>query len=114
MCFIIVCNEEVRELNQLLFNDSILALYVVLCLYFITCNRPHIAALMLSLALSIKAGAILLLPGLLGWTHYMYGTKKLIMSIFIIVFLQLLMVAPFIFNPVAWLLGFKKGAQTDI
>jgi len=69
----------------MLFNDSILALYVVLCLYFITSNRPAVAALMLTLALSIKAGAILLIPGLLGWTHYKYGAQKLIWSIFIIV-----------------------------
>ena len=69
----------------MLFNDSILALYVVLCLYCITSNRPVIAALMLTLALSIKAGAILLLPGLLGWIHYKYGAQKLVFSLLIIV-----------------------------
>jgi predicted membrane-bound dolichyl-phosphate-mannose-protein mannosyltransferase len=68
ICFLFLGNEEVRELNQLMFNDSILALYVILCIYSMVKDRPGLAALMLSLAISIKAGALLLLPGVLGWT----------------------------------------------
>lgn len=64
--FMLLANEEIREINQLLFNDSILALYVVLCVYFVSSNKPLIAALMLTLAMSIKAGAMLLVPSFLG------------------------------------------------
>jgi hypothetical protein len=42
------------------------------------------AAFTLSLAISIKAGAILMIPGLLGFTHYKYGLISLFKSILII------------------------------
>ena len=40
----LVTNEQIREINQLLFNDSLLALYVVLCIYFVSGNKPLLAA----------------------------------------------------------------------
>jgi Gpi18-like mannosyltransferase len=85
VCFILMANEEVRELNQLLFNDSILELYIIFCIYFVTINRPLWASLMLSLGISIKAGAILLLPGFLGWTQYQYGTLTLLSACTLII-----------------------------
>ena len=54
----------------MLFNDTILGLYIVAAVYFMAENRPMWAAFMLTLGISIKAGAMLLLPGLLGWTQY--------------------------------------------
>lgn len=85
ICFMLMANEEIREINQLLFNDSILALYVVLCVYFVSSNKPLVAALMLTLAMSIKAGAMLLVPSFLGSIMYQWGTKKLVYSLVIIV-----------------------------
>jgi uncharacterized membrane protein len=66
VCFMMLANEEIRELNQLLFNDSLLGIYIVASIYLMTVNRPMWAALMLTVGISIKAGAMLLIPGLLG------------------------------------------------
>jgi len=67
VCFILLGNEEVRELNQLCFNDSLLAFYLFLCVLLVTNNSAYLASLAFTLSLSIKAGALLLLPALLGW-----------------------------------------------
>ena len=64
---ILVGNEMARELNQLMFNDSILAFYVLLCMYFVASNKPIKGVFALSLGLSIKAGAILMVPSFFGW-----------------------------------------------
>jgi Gpi18-like mannosyltransferase len=85
VCLMLVANEEMREINQLLFNDSILALYVVLCIYFVSGNRPLLAAQMLTMAMSIKAGAMLLVPSFLGAIQYQWGTLKLVIVLIIIV-----------------------------
>jgi predicted membrane-bound dolichyl-phosphate-mannose-protein mannosyltransferase len=67
LSFLLIANEEARELNQMMFNDSLLSFYILLCLYFVAMNRPIPGALCLTLGLSIKAGAILLIPGFFGW-----------------------------------------------
>ena len=58
--FIIMLNPKVNELYQLLYNDSFVEFYNVACIYLAARNRPVLAAVMLSLAISIKAGAVLL------------------------------------------------------
>ena len=79
-------NEEIREFNMYLFNDSILFLYIILSIYYISVkNRPVLAAFLLTLSLSIKAGAMLLVPSFLGWIQYHHGTIILIKSILVIV-----------------------------
>jgi len=85
ICFILVANEEIREFNQYLFNDSIMALYIAICFYFVSTNKPFHAAFFFTLGLSIKAGVMLLLPSFLGWMQYQYGTKKLLTSIMLII-----------------------------
>jgi predicted membrane-bound dolichyl-phosphate-mannose-protein mannosyltransferase len=42
----------------------------VLVIYFIASDRPLWAAFAVSLSISIKFSAILLVPSVLGWTHY--------------------------------------------
>lgn len=86
---------------------------MVLCLYAISSNKPTLAALMLTMAMSIKAGAMLLVPSILGCIQYQWGTLKLIKSVFIIVFVQFLVVSPFIYEPAALALGFE-GANTNL
>jgi len=78
-------NEEIREFNAYLFNDTFLALYVAITIYLISRNCPIWAALFLSMSCSIKAGAMLMLPCFLGWVYYLYGTKRLIISIVVII-----------------------------
>mmetsp|Transcript_6813 Transcript_6813/g.10982 ORF Transcript_6813/g.10982 Transcript_6813/m.10982 type:complete len:115 (+) Transcript_6813:173-517(+) len=68
--FCLISNEYVRFQNTLCFNDTLLSLYVVLCLFFVTHNRPMWGAFALTLALSIKAGGMLLVPAFLGWIQY--------------------------------------------
>lgn len=67
VCFIMLANDDVRLIYHGMSNDSIVTVYVVLAIYFLTSNRPLISSLMLTVALSIKAGAILLIPGFLGF-----------------------------------------------
>jgi Gpi18-like mannosyltransferase len=67
VCFILLGNEEIREFNAYLFNDTFLALYILVCIYLISMNRPFLAALFLTMSCSIKAGAMLMLPSFLGW-----------------------------------------------
>ena len=68
--FMLLGNEEIREFNAYLFNDTILTLYIVVCLYMVSKNKPVWASLFLTLGLSIKAGAMLLVPSFLGWIQY--------------------------------------------
>ena len=82
--FMMLCNQQARKTNQELFNDSFLMLYLVLCLYFIMSNRYKLAALTATLSLSIKAGALLVLPVVLGWTQYHHGTLATFVSVSII------------------------------
>lgn len=70
ICFILLGNEEVREFNAYLFNDTFLAMYLVICVYLISINKPLFAALFLTMSLSIKAGAMLMVPCFLGWVQF--------------------------------------------
>lgn len=70
VAFMLLANEQSRELNQMMFNDSILAFYILMCLYFVSSNKPIKGVIFLTLALSIKAGAMLLVPGFFGWIQY--------------------------------------------
>ena len=114
IAFILVSNEELRELNQNMFNDSILAFYILFCMYFVSKNKPIAGALCLSLSFSIKAGAILLFPGFLGWVQYQHGTIKLLVSIIILISFQLIIALPFYNNDAALALGFKQGADGNL
>ena len=83
-CFMLLANEGVRYFEQLLFNDQFIELLLALSVYFMSCkSRPVVAGLMLSCAISLKAGGMLLIPGMLGAIHYNYGTITLIVSLFV-------------------------------
>ena len=69
-----------------MFNDEIMGMYLVLTIYFLAvAHRPYVAALMLTLGLSMKAGVMLILPSFLGGIQYAFGTKTLIISVILIV-----------------------------
>ena len=93
-------------MNSHAFDELIVGLYVVLSIYLMTINRPYVATLMFSLALSIKTGAIVLVPGLLCWTYWLHGIKKFGFVVFIIVVVEMVVAAPFVFEPGARMLGF--------
>ena len=70
VALILLSNQELREFQCNMFNDSFLAFYVVMCILSVQANRPLLAAFFLTLGLSIKAGVILLIPSFLGWVQY--------------------------------------------
>lgn len=103
-------NQEIREFNQMLFNDAFLSFYITLCFYLLFVkNQPLKASLAATAALGMKAGAVLVLPGLLGFLHYQHGTLTLLSAVFIIVGFQVAIASPFCFDPVAQTLGFKSA-----
>lgn len=102
-------NEEIREFNEYLFNDTFLAMYILACIYLITKNQPFLASLFLTLSLSIKAGSMLLLPTFMGWLQYQYGSVTLIISLLIIVLFQFVIMTPLSFDPISNMFGFLNG-----
>lgn len=68
VCFMLISNQEVREMNMELFNDSFTVLYVAIAMYYMINNgNPIWASFWFTMALSVKAGAMLLVPAFLGW-----------------------------------------------
>jgi len=92
------------------YNENFTTFYIVLCLFFFTRQQPLLAALTLSVSMSIKGGTVIILPALLGCVHYSHGTITLLKSVLIIISVQVIVALPFIYDPVARLLGFKMGA----
>jgi uncharacterized membrane protein len=62
----LVANDELREKHAFLYNDTFLGFYCVICMWLLSINRPLLAAVFLSLGISIKAGAVLLVPSVFG------------------------------------------------
>jgi hypothetical protein len=61
------------------------------------------------MSLSVKAGAMLLIPSFLGWIHYFYGTLKLALCLIVIIGFQAILMGPICFDPIAKAFGFKEG-----
>jgi len=80
--FLLVFNSKIIELYDKLYNDSFVEFFNFATIYCLAkLNRPIVASMLLSLAISIKTGAILLLPCTLGWIQYSNGTLTLLASI---------------------------------
>lgn len=105
IALMILLNHRMHELYQGYYNDAFLELFVVACIYFATSNRPVSAVMCLSIAITLKAGAILLIPALFGWIHYQHGTFKLLQSLFIFLLIQSLVAAPFISDNFCYVFG---------
>jgi uncharacterized membrane protein len=84
IAFILITNPWDRTFYTFMFNDQIMMLYILLCMYFTLINRPMLATFFFTLGLSVKAGVLLLLPAFLGQMQYNYGTVNLIKSIALI------------------------------
>ena len=84
--FLILSNQSLHELYQFLYNETFQEFFVLFAIFSMTVlNRPVLAAIVLSWAISLKALAILLLPGMLGWIQYKHGTITLLASIAVII-----------------------------
>ena len=94
--FIILANEPDRVFNQLQFNDQVLGMFIYLVIYFVQRNSPYKAIIAFTTGLSIKAGALIILPAFLGIIHYRYGLKMLFKCFLIIFYTQYALGYPFI------------------
>ena len=76
-----------------------MTLYITLALYFIVVkSSPLFASFVFTLSVSIKAGALLLLPSFLGWIQYQHGVYNLLLAIIIVVGFQILIASPVIYD----------------
>lgn len=66
VCFTLISNQQLRNLFQLMYNDIPMSTYCCAALYFLMKNQPKVAVFLLSMGMSIKAGAMLMLPSFLG------------------------------------------------
>jgi len=82
--FILLANEPDRVFNQLQFNDQVLGMFIYLVIYFVQMDAPYKAIIAFTTGLSIKAGALIIMPAFLGIIHYRYGLKMLFHCILII------------------------------
>lgn len=85
IAFILISNKEDRQYWSTMYNDEIMILYMFIAIYLAIKNKPIFASFWFTMALSVKAGVILLLPALLGQIHYNYGTIKLLTCIVMII-----------------------------
>jgi hypothetical protein len=66
ICFMMLSNHEVRRMYQFLYNDCLMQLYLVLCIYFFFRKNIYISAFFFSIALGIKTGVFAIVPALFG------------------------------------------------
>jgi hypothetical protein len=83
--FILITNHNYHLFNVMMFNDQLIGFFALLTIYKLVADQPLSAALFVSMALSIKAGGLLLVPTVFGWLHYFYGTTKLLQGILVLV-----------------------------
>lgn len=85
LAFAFIANHLDRHFILGMFNDQHMALFIVLTIHSLASDRLLLALFSFSLAYGIKAGALLLIPALLGSIQYNYGTISTVMSIVSIV-----------------------------
>lgn len=95
-----------------MYNDEVMMMWVVICMYLVVLNRPILASFVLTWALSIKAGVLLLLPAFLGQMQYNYGTLTLIKSIAIIISVQVIVALPFLMGETSITTYIEKSKLT--
>ena len=79
-----------------MYNDQIMFMYLVFSMYFIANSRPVLGSIFFTLAYSVKAGTLLMLPAYLGSCQYFYGTRTLLVCTAIIISFQIVIALPFV------------------
>ena len=79
-----------------MFNDEIMIFYVVLAIYLLATSRPYWSTFVLSVAYSVKAGALLLIPAFAGSLQLFFGTRTLLSCLVFIVGFQIFISLPFV------------------
>ena len=67
-----------------MFNDQIMIMYLLIGINLFVSERVYLSSFFITLALSVKAGVILILPAFLGSIQQVFGTRTLIASLAII------------------------------
>jgi hypothetical protein len=49
-----------------MFNDEVMMLYLILCIYYTMTNRPVAASFFFTMGVGVKAGLLLIIPAFLG------------------------------------------------
>ena len=86
ICFSMMLNERLRRFNTKMYNDSLMIFYMIFAVYLIVIHRmPKLASFFITISISLKVGALLILPSFLGIVQYQYGIYNLLAVISIIV-----------------------------
>jgi hypothetical protein len=91
-----LANHHLRLYHTKMFNDQIMALYLVISVYYAITNCPLTASFFFTVGMGVKAGLILLIPGFLGSIQLNYGLPKLLVCIAVIVGVQVITALPFL------------------
>ena len=100
--FILLSSQADRRFNELMFNDQVLGLLIFFMIYFVSKGKTTIGAMAFTLGLSIKAGALLVVPTLLGSIMYVAGFNALIKAIILILSVQYILAYPFMNTISGW------------
>lgn len=85
VCFMLLGNDRIRDMYSQLYDDAFVGFYLTLAFYFIIFGRVYVAAVFLSLALSVKAGVLVALPALLGTIQWLHGSVPLVGTLVVVV-----------------------------
>lgn len=79
-----------------MFNDEIMLAYIVLAMYNLSKRRPYWCLFFFSLAYGVKAGALLMIPAMLGSIQMNHGPVKLLVSLAFMILFQIGLALPFL------------------
>ena len=79
-----------------MYNDEIMMLYIVMAIYYLAAKKPLTGVFWFSMAYGMKAGALLLIPAMLGSIQYNHGIVKLIQCTVFLVLFQVIIALPFL------------------
>ena len=96
VAIVYLTNMREKEFQIQMFNDEIMAFYIVVAIYLLATSRPFFATFVLSLAYSVKAGALLLIPAFAGSLQLFFGTRTLLVCLTFIVGFQIVVSLPFV------------------
>ena len=102
IAFTLLGGHEHRLLELGLYNDSIMALYIFLAIATLSRGSPMVSIFWFSMALSLKAAGLLLVPGLLGMIQHNHGTWYLILGVIFLIAFQAVLALPFTLGETSW------------
>ena len=106
LCFLAV-NKE-RENWAQMFNDEVMVLYLAMAIFYLAKSKPLTGVFWFSMAYGMKAGALLLIPSMLGSIQYNHGISKLIQCTIFLVGFQIVIALPFLLTaPLDYLIRSK-------